>query len=130
MNIKDIEVGMYTRIDGKIGLIEEINHNYISPGNTGIVVKYNSISIIYHYSRYEKKFKASCNILDIIEVGDYVNGMLVDEIIKQDGVYHRVLRKFSARTIKYDEIIELYTIEKEIKSIVTKECFERGKFEV
>ena len=71
--------------------------------------------------------KASDNIIDLIEVGDYVNGFRVDGI----GEYH---------SIKTDKI-EIYTkvncsallncfYEEDIKTIVTKEQFESMSYKV
>ena len=66
----------------------------------------------------EDDFKSSPNIIDLIEVGDYVNGEEVKEKFDyllgfecgQDGEYYRD--------------------EKDIKSIVTKEQFEAMKYEI
>ena len=79
------------------------------------------------FANIEDVSKASHNIIDLIEVGDYVNGFRVDEI----GEYH------SIRTDK----VEIYAkvncsallncfYEEDIKSIVTKEQFESMSYKV
>ena len=64
--------------------------------------------------------KASYNIIDLIEVGDYVNGMQVSRIcFDEDG--GRILNF-------YGSILEL--INEDIKSIITKEMFESMSYKV
>ena len=69
---------------------------------------------------YDKEniIKSSPNIIDLIEVGDYVNGRIVDDYIYLDKL----------------GLIGLTELEKEdekfIKSIVTKEQFEAIKYEI
>ena len=60
--------------------------------------------------------KASYNIIDLIEVGDYVNGMKVDSISKT-LVYHF-----------YTNDMECAMHEGDIKSIVTKEQFKSMEY--
>lgn len=61
--------------------------------------------------------KYSPNIIDLIEVGDYVNGERVINIIK----------KYKYLEVSDEEII-IY--EKDIKSILTKEQFERCEYKI
>ena len=69
---------------------------------------------------YDKEniIKSSPNIIDLIEVGDYVNGRIVDDCIYLDKL----------------GLIGLTELEKEdeklIKSIVTKEQFESMEYKV
>lgn len=64
--------------------------------------------------------KSSPNIIELIEVGDYVNGYLVKEIkLKCDGTIKVLITDY-----KYD-ICECH-----IKSIVTKEQMEQMQYEV
>lgn len=92
-----LEVGMYARtINGKIWII--ISQKAISGHRKDII-------------------KASHNIMDLIEVGDYVNGERVQFITNKgqllsDGGY---------------DILEKYN---DISSIVTKEQFNSIKYEV
>ena len=113
-----LEVEMYVRIKNKagwccIGKIYNIN-DFREPS-----MKY-CIDIQgddFVFVAEDMIMKASHNIIDLIEVGDYVNGMRVDDIdIHSKRLY---------REMRYDyEIIS----EKEIKSIVTKEQFESMEY--
>ena len=64
--------------------------------------------------------KASHNIIDLIEVGDYVNGYKVIDIVEND-IY---ISNFYA-----EQCIDNVTI-KNIKSIVTKEMFANAEYKV
>lgn len=91
-----LEVGMYARtINGKIWII--ISQKAISGHRKDII-------------------KASHNIMDLIEVGDYVNGEKV--LLKNEGY----IKVGTGR----DYIV--VNNEKFIKSIVTKEQFESIKY--
>lgn len=69
-----------------------------------------------------KECKASYNIIDILEVGDYVNGALVVEIIKNN-------RKLEPRTMIYvNGYVGFYN--EEIENVVTKEQFEQMSYKV
>ena len=68
------------------------------------------------FTALQKDFKASHNIIDLIEVGDYVNGMKVDSISKT-LVYHF-----------YTNDMECAMHEGDIKSIVTKEQFKSMEY--
>lgn len=65
-----------------------------------------------------KVIKSSPNIIDLIEVGDYVNGWKVTQITNS---YVEICWGRDS-----DEFIE----PENIKSIVTKECFERMEYKV
>ena len=67
------------------------------------------------YIDWNEVYKKSENIIDILEVGDYVNGERVINIIKK----HKYLE------VSDEEIV---IDEKDIKSIVTKEQFESIKY--
>lgn len=62
--------------------------------------------------------KASFNIIDLIEVGDYVNGAKVNRFKKDYIVIHEI---WSGRE---------YLSNEEIKTIVTKEQFEQMSYKV
>lgn len=75
--------------------------------------------------------KASYNIIDILEVGDYVNGSEVlgfeNEYIEEDDKYV----PFGIITENcYLDNNKSWIIEKDIKSIVTKEHFEQMAYKV
>ena len=64
--------------------------------------------------------KTSPNIIDLIEVGDYVNGLKVIDIVEND-IY---ISDYYAES--YIGVVKV----KDIKSIVTKEQFESMKYKV
>ena len=66
----------------------------------------------------EMIYKSSQNIIDLIEVGDYVNGYIVKDIL-DNGLNGLVVKT---------AIDFLY--EKEIKSIVTKEQFSQMEYRI
>lgn len=103
-------------------------------GDVGkIIEKYKGISgaTIYKIDRETEDFdctsvfdweiiKSSPNIIDLIEVGDYVNGMQVTRIcFDEDG--KRILNLSNC-------ILEL--MNEDIKTIVTKEQFESMEYKV
>lgn len=117
-----LEVGMYVRTkDGKIGKYfgekaYETNKVCIWTETTkeGIkvtpIIDKNTIS------------KTSYNIIDILEVGDYVNGFRVEYVYNPTG--NKVLWiKLSCNPIDNYE-------NKDIKSIITKEQFEQMSYKV
>lgn len=67
--------------------------------------------------------KASDDLIDLIEVGDYVNSRKVDKIAFVDGEYY--IKTKVSNTGNYD-----YLPEHLIEDIVTKEQFESIKYEV
>ena len=103
-----LEVGMYVRTKG--GRICKMT-------KTNIVGKYYYLDILEE----RKIIKASHNIIDLIEVGDYVNGDRIDEIENGELRFHW--------DYEYSEYISYYE-NKDIKSIVTKEQFESMSYKV
>ena len=71
-------------------------------------------------------FKASHSLIDLIEVGDYVNGLRINGITEADE-NHDVRLVWNLTTYGDDDIS---FSNEEIKSIVTKERFENMKYEV
>lgn len=75
----------------------------------------------------EKWFKDDCvksspNIIDLIEVGDYVNGHKV--IYTIGNIYKKIYVEY----VNMDELLEIKL--EQIKSIVTKEQFENMKYRI
>ena len=99
----------------------------------GIILKVNDIEDIYttdnifvgmciydnegHFINDVEITKASHNIIDLIEVGDYVNGEKVDYIDDCDGAMREYYYDYEDASIDVGHYFE------EIKSIVTKEQF-------
>ena len=107
-----IEVGEYVR--NKQGYIGKIYKKF--PSGMEIAIDYRASHIFNDIVKHSK------NIIDLIEVGDYVNGMLVIEVInitQDDKTYKVVLVNRDKKCI----LQPLRIYEKTIKSIVTKEKF-------
>ena len=103
--------------------------DYVRTKN-GTITEYNAHDIIlnefenryyYIYDTYcedsvsELVIKSSPNIIDLIEVGDYVNGLKVAKVENNVIYMFGLLMKLG---------------QEDIKSIVTKEQFENSKYEV
>lgn len=107
-----MKVGDYCRTeDGKIAKIIDIEESLTFAGYEKIITtdkfKYSSRDTIIIK-------KSSPNIIDLIEVGDYVNGRIVEWIGDNFVAFG-----------KLD-----YAYEKAIKSIVTKEQFSQMKYRI
>lgn len=75
----------------------------------------------YEYHIYEEDvYKSSPNLIDLIEVGDYVNGFKVLDIVEND-IY---VSDYYAES--YIGVVKA----KDIKSIVTREMFESMEYKV
>ena len=72
--------------------------------------------------------KSSPNLIDLIEVGDYVNGHLVKHIAYFEGVEEPIKKLIFAD--EYHLIPTEVCEQNEIKSIVTKEQFESMEYKV
>ena len=134
-----LEVGMYVRTkNGNIRKIVELtNTKFIDKPDyyvdkVLIDIEQNEREDTIYMEKWlfnEDIVKSSPNIIDIIEVGDYVNGLKVSSV---GGTYYG--RKDKAIYCDYCENKETgkWTMiyDDEIKSIVTKEQFESMKYEV
>ena len=96
MNNMELEVGMYVRTK---------HHGILKYGD--------------RFLFDDDILKASHNIIDLIEAGDYVNGERVCAVEKYEEGKFTVLALF-----------EDYCTQQNIKSIVTKEQFESMRYEV
>ena len=115
----EIEKGMYIRFNGFISKIGHINTS--KKGNT--YVQFKQPNGLLAHTRIENIDRASFNIIDLIEVGDYVNGKEVSDVMKNnDG---------DVTDIAYTEEVEgqSYSL-MPIKKIVTKEQFNSMLYEV
>ena len=110
-----LEVGMYVRTDN--GIIGKI---YEKIGDMFTYKDSNRDYITYCLLHTEIK-KASHNIIDLIEVGDYVNGYKITDI----DCYEYETELF------YDtgDFINSF-VEEQIKSIITKEQMEQMAYKV
>ena len=133
-----LKEGMYVRTEN--GIIEKVNRIYDRHTTDNIVVwlngygdgrsvfiddfeeiKYQSIN-----ARGFIKKEPSFNIIDLIEVGDYVNGSKVMNIVEENETKYLVLDRDE---VYYDSCLEPSS-KKDIKSIVTKEQFESMSYKV
>lgn len=113
----EIKVGEYCRTkDGHIGKVENINE--FRPPETKICVDINWIDLVF---LAEEDIKAhSFNIIDLIEVGDYVNGYKVIEIEKTTKCVHT----------DYSEHLMESIAEFEIKTILTHEQYKQNCYKL
>lgn len=110
--MEDIKVGEYVRTkSGNIGKVLDIT-NVTMQKRKKYLIKWN-ISKAYYITAI-RIVKHSKNIIDLIEVGDYVNGFYV------------INKPFNQRIhTEFDDFFE-----EDIKSVVTKEKFDSIKYEV
>lgn len=127
-----IEVGEYVRTEtGFIRRIKSVDKTEATencPVNMYWCNLDKPIKILKEYSKDTiyaiemsdaKKLKHSKNIIDLIEVGDYVNGQEVIEVRKQDGKIY-LMTGYVPQTY----------IKEEIKTIVTHEQFRSIEYKV
>ena len=114
-----LEVGMYVRTKKGIGKINYfINNNYTQK------FTYIDNKGVSNILEEKEIIKTSHNIIDLLEVGDYVNGEKITRVIPQDICGDEVL-DYQHIFVNDKEIFK-----HEINSIVTKELFENIKYEV
>ena len=120
-----LEVGMYVRTEtGHIDKIIKIDNKSLN-GRT-IQVKKGELDYCMGYEVFTDLFgpshytKASFNIIDLIEEGDYVNGYYVEDVFETYIYVATGTNYFQSPTI----------YEQEIKSIVTKEQFQNVSYVV
>ena len=111
-----MKVGDYVRTKGGlIGTVEEIEgtyKRYFIPNR-----KENDVIDI---------IKSSPNIIDLIEVGDYVNGYYVEDI--RERYDDRIIRTLECATGSNYFQAPMY--EEDIKSVVTKKQFESMEYRI
>jgi len=120
--MEEIKEGMYVRLDtGRIGKVIHVKEKDNYP--------YSYVRIVIDTERYSRTtrniIKASYDITDLIEVGDYVNGSKVIEIGEDIDDYGN---NFQTIKVECDDMINYYI--ESIESIVTKEQFESMSYKV
>ena len=120
-----LEIGMYVRT--KKGIAKIIGQNddvrYCYP-NAYISDTYLGINDDTEYLYEEDILKASFNIIDLIEVGDYVNGKKVGYIDDCEGAMREYYYDYEDVSVDVGHWFE------EIKSIVTSQQFENMQYKV
>ena len=111
----ELKEGMNVRT--KDGFIDKVINDYKGCCNSSNC-NCKHVSCEHNYYDEESVIKASYNLIDLIEVGDYVNGLPVVHNAKKNGGNIVILINGDA----YNE--------EDIKSIVTKEQFDSVKYEV
>ena len=127
--METLNVGMYVRLQNdaeNIVIISRIANVF----ETTILTE-NDGSIYQGEYTKENVIKASYNIIDILEVGDYVNGSeILDfkyEFIEENDNF----TNFAVVTENcYLEDTDSWIIEKNIKSVITHEQFEQMAYKV
>ncbi len=116
----EIQKGMYVRYkyhnEQKIGKVDFIIYNEFADENF--------IGLTNNEGIFEGKIlKASFNIIDLIEVGDYVNGykVLFIDVFFSEGKNVKCINNEEERVCFYEE---------DIKDIITKEQFNSMKYVV
>lgn len=133
MKLEELKEGMYIRtLLGNIYKIQDEEFEIKQSAFTGdILYKKNN--------EFETITKASYNIIDLIEEGDYVNGYKIDYInLNCETPFLRSNQPYRVDNTLYSTLIEkgkdynqpLHFYEEDIKSIVTKEQFNSMKYEV
>ena len=116
-----LEVGMYVRTkDGIIAKVDYIDNDTIFFDKELYRTYGDSIDFL-EKDNLERIVKASYNIIDILEIGDYVNGSPIC-LIKTD--------EKDKIWIYTDSNYKYGYLENESKSIVTKEQFEQMAYKV
>lgn len=119
-----LEVGMYYRYKGQIGKYKKITELNRYPSFTN-----NYLRVTDNILLNNAKF--SYNIIDILEVGDYVNGSEVldfeNEYIEEKDIFVPI----GVITENcYLENTDSWIIEKNIKSVITHEQIEQMAYKV
>ena len=108
--MEEIEVGDFVRVNGIIGKVEQIGNSlfWIEDGSS--------------YSLDDKSVKHSKNIIDLIEVGDYVNGYPVRRIAN----FNNELCNFDLNTMEWTPLkdIDVYY------NILTKEQYMQNCYKI
>lgn len=122
----ELKVGMYVRLVNDVEDIVVIN-KIANVFETTILTE-NDGSIYQGEYTKENVVKASYDIIDILEVGDYVNGYPATEILSSNNkVYEIKIKRPNNRNGVW---IERIRKNEDIKSIVTKEQFENMEYKI
>ena len=117
-----LEVGLYVRTkDGYICKILKLNEPFEDDG----YLDHNDIGSAS--IKEENIIKTSFNLIDLIEVGDYVNGFKITYIQEIEEPHY--LKRLLYFEEPEDYVIKSFDNE-DIKSIVTKEQFEQISYKV
>ena len=119
--MEEIKVGEYIKADGRLYKVLDIDNVFLYVDKE---VRYSEeYNASIDYIKRDEAEKHSFNIIDLIEVGDYVNGKLITNVDKVDN----------RNIIEWDDG-DMYSSEIEndkfIKSIVTKEMMKSIEYRI
>lgn len=114
-----LEVGMYVRLVNDVEDIVIINKIANVFENT--ILTENDGSIYQGEYTKENVIKASYNIIDILEVGDYVNGLPVSKTSEYINTYEKYIELYGSCSDWENE---------DIKSVITHEQMEQMAYKV
>lgn len=112
-----LEVGMYVRLQNDVEDIVVIN-KIANVFETTILTENDGSNYQGEYTK-ENVVKASYNIIDILEVGDYVNGKKIYSLGLTIGILN---------TINFED--GTFTIAEDIKSVITHEQIEQMEYRI
>lgn len=113
----ELKEGMYVRTkNGEIAKVVANSSYWVN------IDKFKKDGMTLRTIRKIDILKASNNIIDLIEVGDYVNGVLVESI------YSKEEDKMCFHTFETEIMIEV--TKENINNIVTKEQFESMSYKI
>ena len=125
----DIEVNEYVRTPIGIFIISHINIDFDDNDKNKCLLCQNE-KVLFLSIETIKSLKHSKQLIDLIEVGDYVNGLEVEQVLKvREFKGFRGSKKFAFTHIKFSlpgGMIE----DKEIRTILTKEQMEANCYKV
>lgn len=126
-----LEVGQFARL--KSGYIcKIINVNDFREPNMKYGVEANYLKDVMFIGD-DDVVKASYNIIDILEVGDYVNGYKVEKVNNNLSEHKGICNSLDTYLWginDLDEFEKIVIFENDIKSVVTKEEFESMKYRI
>ena len=123
----EIKVGEYVRtIDGYIRKVTQVNEKGTYQARA--FGKYET-DVDYKNSKCisEKKITKHGPIIDLIEVGDYINGQLIEKIYKKEK--DKIFYEFLENADGSYEVMQMCEL-KNIKTIVTHEQFAEMEYKV
>lgn len=123
-----LEIGMYCKTkDGIITKVDDIDDETIY-FDKDIYRFYGDGIDFLEKNNLERIIKASFNIIDLIEVGDYVNGSKVIKIENVENYPDLSSVKIEKSDFRYGVYETVF--EKDIKTVVTKEQFESVSYRI
>lgn len=120
-----LEVGMYVRLQNDVENIVIINR--IANVFETTILTENDGSIYQGVYTKENVIKASYNIIDILEEGDYVNGQ---KVYYDEELYFLYVQSFDGDGEFYQESITKKSFINNIKSVITHEQMEQMAYKV